>query len=99
MSNLAIIECDNYPVDLCCPIGHDLLIDPVIISDGHTYEKENIIKWLSSSRKSPLTHEYVSFSFHVGSQCQKKEEDGSLVVTNRSSCYRPYKIISKGKQK
>ena len=64
MSNLAIIECDNYPVDLCCPIGHDLLIDPVIISDGHTYEKENIIKWLSSSKKSPLTHENVSFNYH-----------------------------------
>ena len=28
-----------------CPIGYTIMIDPVIASDGITYEKENIINW------------------------------------------------------
>ena len=64
MSNFAIIENTNYPEDLCCPISHDLMVDPVLINDGHTYEKENIIRWLKTNNKSPLTNEIVKFNYH-----------------------------------
>lgn len=29
--------------------------DPVIASDGHTYEREAITRWLRSNRRSPKT--------------------------------------------
>jgi hypothetical protein len=68
MSNIAIIENTNYPEDLCCPIGHDLFVDPVIIKDGHTYEKELIIRWLEEKKDpdslfsfSPLTNQKIEF--------------------------------------
>ena len=64
MSNIAFIENTNYPEDLCCPISHDLMINPVLISDGHTYEKENIIRWLKTNNKSPLTNEIVKFNYY-----------------------------------
>tara|TARA_B100001093_G_scaffold370448_1_gene355423 strand:+ start:239 stop:1579 length:1341 start_codon:yes stop_codon:yes gene_type:complete len=64
MSNIAFIENTNYLEDLCCPISHDLMVDPVLISDGHTYEKENIIKWLSTKNNSPLTNEYIKYYSH-----------------------------------
>ena len=39
-----------------CPISGRLLMDPVLTSDGHTYEKEEIETWFSSgARSSPLT--------------------------------------------
>ena len=30
-------------------------MDPVIACDGHSYERSAIEKWLSKSRKSPMT--------------------------------------------
>ena len=68
MSNIAFIENTDYPEDLCCPIGRDLFVDPVIIKDGHTYEKELIIRWLEEKKDhsslfsfSPLTNQKIEF--------------------------------------
>lgn len=33
----------------------DLMMDPVIACDGHSYERGAIEKWLSKSKKSPMT--------------------------------------------
>ena len=38
-----------------CPIGHSIMIDPVTCADGHSYERENIEKWLAVQHTSPLT--------------------------------------------
>ncbi|CAM0912145.1 unnamed protein product [Alopecurus aequalis] len=35
------------PAELCCPISMKLMCDPVIISSGQTYERENIERWFS----------------------------------------------------
>lgn len=45
----------DIPEDFLCPISLDIMKDPVIAADGHTYERENITKWLSQNKKhSPL---------------------------------------------
>mmetsp|Transcript_52594 Transcript_52594/g.140152 ORF Transcript_52594/g.140152 Transcript_52594/m.140152 type:complete len:247 (-) Transcript_52594:491-1231(-) len=38
-----------------CPITHDVMVDPVVCADGHTYERSAIARWLATSRKSPVT--------------------------------------------
>ena len=38
-----------------CPITSNLMVDPVITSDGHTYERYAIERWLSTNDTSPLT--------------------------------------------
>ena len=48
--------------DLClhahqCPITHQRMIDPVIASDGYTYEREAVQKWLKTKSTSPMTNE------------------------------------------
>ncbi|KAL0029838.1 hypothetical protein WJX77_003070 [Trebouxia sp. C0004] len=41
---------------LCCPITKDLMSDPVVlISDGYTYERAAITKWLERNEASPIT--------------------------------------------
>ncbi|CAF1074585.1 unnamed protein product [Adineta ricciae] len=45
------------PADLVCPITGQLFGDPVIATDGHTYEKFAIKRWLRSSTTSPTTRE------------------------------------------
>ena len=46
--------------DLClhahqCPITYQRMIDPVIASDGFTYEREAVQKWLETNSTSPMT--------------------------------------------
>ena len=50
---------------LCCPISHDVMRDPVVASDGHSYEREEIIQHINQRKKegrkpdSPLTRELI----------------------------------------
>ena len=47
----------NAPDAFICPITRSIMEDPVIISDGRTYERTAIEKWLNKSKTSPLTNE------------------------------------------
>ena len=40
---------------LQCPISHEIMVDPVVAADGHTYEREALARWLSEKSSSPLT--------------------------------------------
>lgn len=48
------------PEQYVCPITADLLIDPVVASDGHTYSREGIKAWLALKRTSPKTNEVMN---------------------------------------
>ena len=39
----------------CCPITQELMRDPVIDTEGNSYERAAIVKWLAKSPTSPLT--------------------------------------------
>lgn len=45
----------EIPDEFICPITYELMRDPVVLSDGHTYEKSAIEEWLKKHGKSPLT--------------------------------------------
>jgi len=38
-----------------CPITGEILLDPVVASDGHTYSRAAIAKWFEQNQTSPLT--------------------------------------------
>eukprot|EP00937_MAST-01D_sp_MAST-1D-sp2_P006703 g6703.t1 len=38
-----------------CPIGHETMVDPVIMADGHSYERANIEAWLARSAQRPTS--------------------------------------------
>ena len=40
---------------LQCPIRHEIMNNPVVAEDGHTYEREALARWLSEKNSSPLT--------------------------------------------
>ncbi len=44
------------PEEFYCPISGDLMIDPVSDTRGHTYEKDNIMRWLQMKQTSPITN-------------------------------------------
>ena len=59
--------------DLYCPITKSLFKYPVVTSDGITYEKKNIKKWLVKSFTSPLTRNQISTSLYPNMIIKRKE--------------------------
>ncbi|CAG9316653.1 unnamed protein product [Blepharisma stoltei] len=52
---------DQYmPNEYLCPITQELMDDPVIAADGHTYERAAIAAWMEISNANPLTGEELS---------------------------------------
>jgi tetratricopeptide (TPR) repeat protein len=46
-----------------CPITHEIMKDPVIASDGHTYERSAIKKWRRNNEASPITRAFIENTF------------------------------------
>jgi len=56
--------CEYKIEDLICSITGDIYFDPVVASDGHTYEKQMLKKILVSEKKiSPLTREVLKNTY------------------------------------
>ena len=65
---MGIDESGRRPDEFYCPITLEVMEDPVVVSDGHTYERKAIEKilWLSEEmRKSPLTRETLKPHFFL----------------------------------
>jgi len=43
------------PSAFMCPISHELMSDPVVASDGHCYQRNDIESWLEMKGTSPMT--------------------------------------------
>merc|ERR1712187_786193 len=48
---------DDKNGHLFCPITHELMVDPVMLDDGHSYERTAIEEWLKDNDTSPNTGE------------------------------------------
>jgi hypothetical protein len=46
----------EVPDEYTCPIGMDIMLDPVVCADGFSYERTNIAKWLIHNVRSPRTN-------------------------------------------
>ena len=56
-SQLAILNgTEDIPAAFICPITMELMNDPVICGDGHSYERSAIEMWLQNSDRSPKTN-------------------------------------------
>eukprot|EP00041_Stephanoeca_diplocostata_P028610 m.821782 g.821782 ORF g.821782 m.821782 type:complete len:709 (-) comp23402_c0_seq19:1497-3623(-) len=51
----ASIKSSSCPHSFICPITREVMVNPVSTSDGHSYERESIIKWLRHNKTSPVT--------------------------------------------
>ena len=55
-----VSEEPEIPKHLQCPITLSLMRNPVTASDGQTYEKEAIEKWMERNKFSPITREPIT---------------------------------------
>jgi hypothetical protein len=62
----------KIPKEFICPLGWELMSDPVICSDGVAYERKNIEKWLLEHDTSPVTNEKLLSKELLENSCLKK---------------------------
>ena len=51
---------NNMKSPLYCPISLELMTDPVLAPDGHTYQRKEIVAWLQQNGTSPQTRQRIS---------------------------------------
>lgn len=52
----ADVSLPERPLEHYCSITHEVMVDPVLCSDGHAYERVQIERWLQEHNTSPLTN-------------------------------------------
>jgi hypothetical protein len=82
----------SVPADLQCPITGTLFCDPVVASDGHTYERTAITTWIAQAGKSPVTRDKLTPGSLHPNRIIKKQVDDFRVECQRKKLLYPYKI-------
>ena len=65
------------PDEVLCPITTEVMVDPVVTADGHSYERTAIESWLARGKTtSPLTgeqlaHTMLTPSYALRALCHK----------------------------
>lgn len=54
----------QIPQEFLCPISMELMEDPVLCADGHTYDRVQITEWLKRSPTSPMTRQPLNGTMH-----------------------------------
>ena len=70
---------------LCCPITLDIMEDPVVASDGHTYERAAITEWIQNRGTSPVTQQSLSIRALVPNLAMKHQ-----IEMYRTNCRQPH---------
>ena len=62
----------EIPDAFICPISHEIMSDPVIDSEGNSYEREYIIDWLKTNDTSPYTRNKIYASGLIPNRALKR---------------------------
>jgi len=73
----------KVPENYCCSIVHQAMVDPVNASDGHTYEREAIERWLSKNSVSPMTRELMEAT-GLSPNLFAKQEISQFIKANKA---------------
>jgi len=63
-----------------CPITREVMEDPVILMDGHTYERDAIERWLDSHNTSPKTNVQLTSRSIISNHTLKQQIESSSKV-------------------
>ena len=82
------------PPDFYCPISGELMMNPVIGKDGHSYEKTEILRWLSKKKTSPMTREPLQESDLTDNLTLKRAIDSIRDKLNQDQLKIKSRIVS-----
>tara|TARA_B100000482_G_C12607897_1_gene297836 strand:- start:1488 stop:2900 length:1413 start_codon:yes stop_codon:yes gene_type:complete len=82
----------TYPHEYVCPITQDIMNDPVVASDGHSYEREALVSFMKyGNGKSPLTRQKLTSTIIPNINLKKRirehaEDICNLVEAKKNKC-------------
>ncbi|CAM9437747.1 unnamed protein product [Discosporangium mesarthrocarpum] len=53
---------DDAPQEFICPITQEVMVDPVVCADGHSYERKALAAWLATHDSSPMSNTRLTSS-------------------------------------
>jgi hypothetical protein len=56
---------DSIPQSFLCPLTLEAMADPVLDSEGNTFERKALLKWLQKSNQSPVSRQNLNDSVLV----------------------------------
>ncbi len=65
-------DANDQMSDYRCPITLQIFQEPVVASDGNTYEKTAILNWFKTNNTSPITRAILDGKFHSNNIIVKK---------------------------
>jgi hypothetical protein len=63
----------NHPDEFLCPITYELMEDPVVCADGHTYERAAVTEWLATHDRSPKCNTVLEHKFLIPNHSMRKQ--------------------------
>lgn len=83
------------PVEFQCPITFEIMVDPVMGDDGHTYERAAITESLARDPRSPMTRSSMSISSLRPNYALKSQIERFLTATaTATTTTQPTKFVS-----
>jgi len=73
LPNAVGLDEQDIPNEFLCPITCEVMVNPVIAMDGHTYEKESIEKWFKDNHTSPKTNEKMPNTLVIPNQAMRTQ--------------------------
>lgn len=73
---------ENAPHHYLCPISSELMLDPVICSDGYTYDRQSIDLWLTTHGTSPMTNVPMSNEVMIPNLAVKETIQNYIASSN-----------------
>uniref|UniRef100_A0A6B2KZ06 RING-type E3 ubiquitin transferase n=1 Tax=Arcella intermedia TaxID=1963864 RepID=A0A6B2KZ06_9EUKA len=69
---------EDIPDEFICPITQEVMKDPVIAEDGHTYERANLMRWLQNNDTSPMTRGKINKDIIIPNRALKGQIEAFL---------------------
>lgn len=81
---------DDFPEKYLCTISQEIMEEPVVASDGYTYDKKSLLKWVKQSGTSPMTRESMSENDWFVDKRLEKEIKDWLASNSEKSLVKQY---------
>ena len=75
----------QVPEAFVCPITGDVIRDPVMLCDGHSYERQAIETWLQQAQRSPMTNEELESRTVVRNHALRAAIESLVALTASAS--------------
>lgn len=78
------------PEKYLCTISHEIMEEPVVASDGYTYDQKIIHKWVTQSSTSPMTRDTMSVNEWFLDKRLQEEINAWLISNSHKNIVRQY---------